>query len=38
VAFVSAAVGVRDSKSPAAGHLVFDAAVWQGFAAGVKRV
>lgn len=38
VAFVSAAVGVRDSKNPAAGHLVFDDAAWQGFAAGVKRV
>ena len=38
VAFVSTAVGVRDSKSPATGHLVFGDAAWQGFAAGVKRV
>jgi len=35
VAYVSAAVGVRDSKNPAAGHLTFGDAAWQGF---VKRV
>lgn len=35
VAFVSAAVGVRDSKNVAAGHLVFGGAAWKAFAGGV---
>lgn len=37
VAFAGAATGVRDSKNPGAGHLVFGDAAWQGFAAGMKR-
>jgi hypothetical protein len=37
VAFAGATIGVRDSKNPGAGHLVFGDAAWQGFAAGVKR-
>ena len=32
VAFVDAAVGVRDSKNAAAGHLVFGRAAWVTFA------
>ncbi|WP_459714794.1 DUF397 domain-containing protein [Actinophytocola sp. KF-1] len=32
VAFVDAAVGVRDSKNVAAGHLVFGRAAWAAFA------
>ncbi|WP_378058100.1 DUF397 domain-containing protein [Actinophytocola glycyrrhizae] len=35
VAFVDAAVGVRDSKNTCGGHLVFDGAAWQAFAGGV---
>ncbi len=35
VAFVEAAVGVRDSKNVAAGHLVFGGAAWEAFAGGV---
>jgi hypothetical protein len=35
VAFVSAAVGVRDSKNVSAGHLVFGGAAWKAFAGGV---
>lgn len=37
VAFAGIAIGVRDSKNPGVGHLVFGDAAWQGFAAGVKR-
>lgn len=36
VAFVSAAVGVRDSKNRADAHLVFDAPAWRAFAEGLK--
>ena len=36
VAFVSAAVGVRDSKSQAGSHLVFGGAAWRAFAESVK--
>lgn len=35
VAFAGVAVGVRDSKNVAAGHLVFGGAAWQAFAGGV---
>jgi hypothetical protein len=31
VAFVSGAVGVRDSKNTGAGHLVFGGAAWKTF-------
>ena len=36
VAFVSAAVGVRDSKNLDGGHLVFEGTTWQAFAVGLK--
>lgn len=35
VAFV-VAVGVRDSKNPGGGHLVFDDSAWQAFAGGLR--
>lgn len=37
VAQLSGNIGIRDSKSPVAPHLVFDAAEWQAFARRVKR-
>ena len=38
VAMVSGvAIGVRDSKNPTAGHLVFSPSEWSNFLAGVKR-
>jgi hypothetical protein len=36
VAFVSTAVGVRDSKNQAGTHLVFEGTVWRAFAEGLK--
>jgi hypothetical protein len=36
VAFVSAAVGVRDSKNQAGQHLVFGDTAWRAFAESVK--
>lgn len=36
VAFVSAAVGVRDSKNQAGQHLVFGGTAWRVFAESVK--
>ena len=36
VAYTPAAVGVRDSKNPAAGVLVFTEAQWHGFLGGVR--
>ncbi|MGB3438932.1 MAG: DUF397 domain-containing protein [Actinophytocola sp.] len=35
VAFVGAAVGVRDSKNTGAGRLVFGDAAWESFTGGV---
>jgi hypothetical protein len=35
VAFVRDAVGVRDSKNVAAGHLTFGGAAWEAFTGGV---
>lgn len=37
VAFVSAAVGVRDSKNTDGGHLVFGDAAWAAFANRASR-
>lgn len=36
VAFVNAAVGVRDSKNRGEAPLAFDAAAWRAFAQGLK--
>jgi hypothetical protein len=36
VAFVPTTIGVRDSKNPVGGMLVFGTAAWCAFAAGVK--
>jgi uncharacterized protein DUF397 len=36
VAFVSAAVGVRDSKNRTEAHLAFGAPAWRAFAEGLK--
>jgi hypothetical protein len=37
VAFVGAAVGVRDSKKPAGGALVLGTATWAAFTEAVRR-
>ncbi len=37
VAFAAQTVGVRDSKNPDAGVLVFTPAQWHGFLAGVRE-
>lgn len=35
VAFAGVAIGVRDSKNVAGGHLVFGGAAWEAFTGGV---
>lgn len=37
VAAAGGACAVRDSKNPAAGHLVFDSGTWQQFTGGMKE-
>jgi hypothetical protein len=37
VASVGGGIAVRDSKDPAQGHLIFDAAAWSAFTQDLKR-